>query len=374
MKSLSKLRTFPAVSFICVVALWQLVACGKKGAEAWKPKPAKLERVDLLDVITQTGEVYPTVKIELRSEASGRVEKLYVNEGQMVNAGDTILFIDASRLQFRKQTLLLDLKKAQIQAQKSNRNWKQAQTLLTTGTISQKQLDDLKDDHELSELSYEQQKLDLKDLQDQLSKTVITAPMKGLLTTLGVEEGEIVVSATSGSQAGTSVATLADISRLEVRSQIGEVDYVNLSLGQKVKIKPEARQGDGTDGTITFISQSAKKVKDGELGTFEVRISVDSVIPGIVPGINVNVEFVLLEKKNVLGLPYAFVTRQDRGGKVMVPGPDGKPQEKSIKLGKTDYRYYEVLGGLQEGDEVLPPESFKTEEKKARFPGGKKGP
>ena len=333
-----------------------------------------VQKVTIRDVLTQTGEVRPLVKVQLKSEASGRIKKIYVKEGQRISRGDTILVIDPLRLQYQKERTDLAVKRAQIQAQRSKRDYEQAQTLLSTGTVSENQIKNLQNDYDLSEIGYQQQLLELKDIVDQLQKTVITAPMSGVLTILSVEEGEIAVSATSGFQAGTDIGTISDISKLEVVSQIGEVDYVNLHLGQKVMIKPEAFENEATQGTITFIALSAKKAQGQELGNFEVRMSVDSVIPGIAPGINVNVEFVLMERKDVLGIPTYFVERKGDGWFVNLVKKDKTGEEKiakiPVRVGRTDYKNFEIKSGLKEGDMVY----FKQQQEgEGQPPGQQRG-
>jgi len=197
-----------------------------------------------------------------------------------------------------------------------------------------------------------------------------------VITNLLVKEGEIAVSATSGFQSGTAIGTIADFAHLEVISQIGEIDYVNLKLGQKAVIKPEAVEGTQTYGSVSFISLSAKKASTDELGNFEVRISIDSLIRGVAPGINVNVEFLILEKNNVLGVPCSYVTKDAPGeGTLLVAVKDKSGQEKlesrAIKLGATDYKNYEVLSGVSEGETIVfhAPENDAQGKPKAR-PGG----
>ncbi len=340
------------IACVCVIA-----GCSTRKKNGIIEERAVVSRVNLRDAIIQTGEVEPVVKVELKSEASGVIQKVYVKEGQRIKKGDKIIDIDPSRLLYKKEALDLSVKKARIQADIAKRNYEDAQKLVATGTVSEKQLADLKNAWELAVISYEQEKLSLKDITDQLNKTKVVSPMNGIITSLDVEEGEIAVSATSGFQSGTSIATIADISELEVVSQIGEVDYIHLKQGQKVVIKPEAIEGVQTTGTINFIALSAKKQSADGLGTFEVRVRIDSLIPGIAPGINVNVEFVILEKEGILGIPNRFVTRTPKGWFVnkVIRKEDGTESVKQIPVtvGKTDYRYYEILSGVKEGDVVL---------------------
>lgn len=311
-----------------------------------------VKKTDLRDVISQTGEVRSLVTVELKSEASGRIDTIYVKEGQAVKRGDTILLIDPSRLIYRKESMDLAVERAHIQSRIAKRNLEEAKALLKTGTISARQIIDLENQYKLAEVSYRQEVLERKDVIDQLGNTVVTSPMDGVITSLPVEQGEIAVSATSGMQSGTAIATIVDINRLEVVSQIGEVDYVHLKKGQEVVIRPEARENVNTSGKIEFIALSAKKDASNELGTFEVRISVDSIIPGIAPGINVKVDFVILEKKNVIGIPNYLVNKTPKGYIIQKITSTGIKKQ-NVKVGATDYHHYEILEGVAVGDTIV---------------------
>jgi HlyD family secretion protein len=338
-----------------ISALCAFCACGGK-----KEKPEEeritIGRVDLRDVLTQTGEVRAVVKVDMKSEASGRIDTVYVKEGQRIKKGDTIIVIDPSRLMFKRDRVHLAVQKAQINAEIARRNLETAKTLVSTGTVSDRSVEDYENALKLAEIELSQQSLDLKDINDELSKTVVVSPMTGVVTVLDADAGEIAVSATTGFSGGTAIATIADISRLEVVSQVGPADYTNLKPGQKVMIRPEAFEDIYTSGIISFIALAAKKTSDNELGTFEVRISIDSVTPGITAGINVNVEFVMLEKRGVIGVPNSAVKKRNNGYSVMKLNTDGGKEPfrpVQITVGATDYRHYEVLSGLMEGDVVV---------------------
>jgi HlyD family secretion protein len=358
----------PVLLLCCIAASALLVGCGPK-ASAIQSERFPVKKVDLRDVMSQSGEVQPVVKVDLKTEASGRIERIRVKAGQLVQKGDTILTIDPQRLRVRLERLDLAIEAARIQLRQAQDELSRAETLALTGSVSGKDLQNAQNGASLADISLRQQMLDRKDVLDELSKTVVTAPMTGVLTTLDVDEGEIAVSATSGMQAGTAVGTIADIKKLEVISAIGEVDYVHLKLGQKVVVRPQAFENVSTSGTVTFVALSAKK-NGQDLGTFEVRVSVDSILPGIAPGINVNVDYVLLEKKDVLGVPCECVQKSREGYTAMVADPTGKapPRKTRVELGATDFKNWEVLSGLKEGDQVLA-----VEQKRAGGPGGMGG-
>jgi HlyD family secretion protein len=341
-----------------VILLPLLIAgCGKKKDTLTYTERHTVDVVDLKDVVVQTGEVQPVIKVEIKSEASGKIEKIHIREGQQVAKGDLLLSIDPSRLTFRKKALDLAVQNARLTLSVAQRNLDDAKKLAVTGTVSEKQLFDLSTTREQADITLQAQLLELSDITDQLSKTQVTSPMDGVVISLDVEEGEIAVSATSGFQGGTPLATIADTKSLEVVSRIGEADYIHLHTGQKVILRPEATEGTFTTGFINFIALSAKKEKTDELGTFEVRVNIDSIIPGIVPGINVTTEFVIMEKKGVLGIPNHFVNKTGKGYetvKLIGDSPDNKATKVvPITVGSTDYKHYEILSGLKKGDIVV---------------------
>lgn len=337
--------------------LLALCVCGKGDHKKPENEQFVVKKVHLHDVISQTGEVTPVVKVDLKSEASGKIKKIFVKEGQRVTRGQKILIIDPYKLNTHHKNAEILLQKAQIRKALSIRNYTEAKTLASLGTISDKILQDLRSQMQLDSLSCEQQLLEMDDILYQLSQTTVVSPLNGVLTELKVEEGEIATSATSGFQSGTALATIADISCLEVITKIGEVDYVHLKPGQQVLIKPAALENVTTTGIINFIALSAKKDGGNELGTFEVRISIDSLIPGLAPGINVNVEFVVLDLKDIIGIPCHYVKKQD--GKqvvqILVDGDTAKEHYKPqpVTIGATDFKHYEIKKGLKEGDVVV---------------------
>ncbi len=366
----------PTYIFLFLLTALLVGSCGPRNKQVVVKERSTVSRVNLRDVITQTGEVQPVVKVELKSEASGVIKRVYVKEGQRIKKGGKIIDIDPSRLLYTKERMDLAVQKALLLANIEKRDYEDARKLINTGTISEKRLADLKNEFDLATITYKQQLLELKDITDQLNKTKVTSPMDGVITNLDVEEGEIAISATTGFQNGTAIATIADISQLEVVSQIGEVDYIHLTQGQMVVIKPEAIEGVKSTGTINFIALSAKKQNEEELGTFEVRVTIDSLIPGIAPGINVNVEFVILEKNSVLGVPNRFVEKTPKGYFVnrVIKKSDGTEVIKPVKVtvGKTDYKHYEILSGLQEGDAVRYKETIGDEEEKKKPKKGRR--
>ncbi|MFH0921448.1 MAG: efflux RND transporter periplasmic adaptor subunit [Fibrobacterota bacterium] len=394
------MRHFALTLSLFLFALF--AGCGKDDLTQDLVKKAAVETVDLRDVVVQVGVVQPIVKVDIKPECSGRIDTLYLREGQRVRKGERILKIDPTQMITQKNKLDISLEKTKINATIAKRDYENGQAILATGSLSKQKLDDLKNQYDLAELEVKDIQLDLNDLEYKLSKTTIVSPMNGVIIAMPVEVGEIAVSATSGFSGGTLIGTVADISRLEIITQIGEVDYDKIKMGQTVSIRLESDSKRNATGKVTFIALSAKTDANSTVSNFEVRASIDSVIPGLTPGVNVNADFVVLQKPKVTGVPYNMVEKSKEKGKetyivyrpsgtVIPPQYAAEPPEKEEKkggrrppgggakmdariqktnaerqaaikkldlipqrivVGATDYKYYEVLEGLSPGDTV----------------------
>ena len=342
------------IVFFCIVFSF-LAGCGTKSPKKHRrPIVETVKRVDLKDVISNTGNLRSVVNIDLQSEASGRIDTILVNEGAKLKKGDVILKIDPERLKTRMEKLNLGLRKARIKQNAEKRKYENALKLSKYGKFSGNELDDLKDRYELAGIDLKEIKLELRDIKKELENTIIRSPMDGVLVDLFVEKGEIVVSATGGLSAGTRIGRIADISRLEIETEIGEIDYPKVKQGMPVDISMALDPSRTTTGKVSFLSLSAKKQSNSVVSNFKIRITVDSLLEGMVPGVNVNVDLVLVEKKDVLGVPYSMVKQKKTDDKIVytvMMADEKKPRR--IKVGITDYKYYEVLQGLKEGDKVM---------------------
>ncbi|MBL8028285.1 MAG: biotin/lipoyl-binding protein, partial [Fibrobacteres bacterium] len=179
-----------------VISLFLIFSCSEKINPETLYKKEVVKKGSLRDVIEQTGEVQPVIKVELKSEASGQIDTIYVTEGQRVKKGDRILKIDPTQLLSRKAKLELSLKRARINLAQASRDLANTEALVNTGTVSKTKSEDAKNAESLADINLQDIELEMKDLDYQLGKTTILSPMNGVLTVLEVEKGEIAISAT----------------------------------------------------------------------------------------------------------------------------------------------------------------------------------
>lgn len=196
-----------------------------------------------------------------------------------------------------------------------------------------------------------------------LAETRIVAPIAGEVTGKYLEEGELVASATAGFAQGAAIVTIADLTKMQVKVNVNEVDVSRLSVGLPVEIRVDGIQEVTFHGrvvslapaSLTSTQQSQTSSASGNIVRFEVKIAVTERDKRLRPGMTAGVDILLNKKDSVLVLP-AEALRP--GNKVMVvTGTGEKVQkiERSVTLGLKDEARVEIISGLKPGDKVEVP-------------------
>ncbi|WP_394795345.1 efflux RND transporter periplasmic adaptor subunit [Armatimonas sp.] len=196
-----------------------------------------------------------------------------------------------------------------------------------------------------------------------LAETRIVAPIAGEVTGKYLEEGELVASATAGFAQGAAIVTIADLTKMQVKVNVNEVDVSRLSVGLPVEIRVDGIQEAMFHGrvvslapaSLTSTQQSQTSSASGNIVRFEVKIAVTERDKRLRPGMTAGVDILLSKKDSVLVLP-AEALRP--GNKVMVvtgTGEKTKLVERSVTLGLKDEARVEIISGLKSGDKVEVP-------------------
>ena len=149
----------------------------------------------------------------------------------------------------------------------------------------------------------------LKAQEERFGWTTVVAPMSGTVTRLNVEEGEIVTSGRSAFSQGPAILTIANLSRMVVKTRINEVDIAKIALDQRVEIRVDAYRDKVFEGKVSEIAPSAytSDPRGGQQGdgtiTFEVVIEVVGSPAELLPGMSADVDIIVMQDNNVLQLP-----------------------------------------------------------------------
>ncbi len=348
---------------------------GKKpDAEVEKGKVA---RKDLTSLVNCSGTVQPKRKVDISANTMGTILNLAVVDGQRVEAGDLIMEIDASEFQAAvlalEATILTaqaDLELAKASLDKAQQEDHRSEELHAQGLISEEALVTARTNARIEAARVQsahfritQYQANLSKAHHDLEKVTITAPMGGLITRLNVEQGENVIMGTLNNP-GTVLLTIADLGTMEAWVEVDETEVVKVSLGQPAKITIDAFPEEEFSGTVTEIGNSPLRTGTGsstEAVDFEVKITLNETVPNIRPGLSAKAEIVVAERLGALAVPLGSVTVRD--------WPLSEDDIKRYK-GKQAAAQKEALGPLgfaDEAEEDDAAEEIKREEKEGVF-------
>ncbi len=381
-KSKKKIIIFSAI-VVVLLGVGAAVLFGSKKEQVYSVETEKVARRTITQTVTATGKIYPEVQVVISPEVSGEVIALPVKEGMRVRKGELLMKIKPDIYIAMRDRANAGLTSAKASLARSESEHKRAVELFNKGLISDSELEQAKTSYEVQKASYDQASAALKQANEDLYKTSIAAPMDGTISALSTELGERVLG-TSSFQ-GTNVMTVADLSRMEARVDVGENDVILISIGDTTRIEVDAIPDRKLTGLVYEIGNSAKTKGSGtqeEVTNFEVKIRILDKDVALRPGMSMTATIETETRTNVLAVPVQSVTtRSAKKPEGEQKPPDGgeaqaseqpkmkqkaeKPKEVvfvidnnavkaiEVKRGISDDAWTEIVTGVDEGKEVV---------------------
>lgn len=179
----------------------------------------------------------------------------------------------------------------------------------------------------------------------QLDKATLVAPFDGVIASLPVDEKDTVM-------ATTVIAYLADLSSMELKVQIDEIDIPGVKIGQRAIVKVDALPETELTGKVSYISPLARK--EAGVTLFDVKIElIDAGNVGLGSGMSASADIVTLERSNVLLVPSRVIKQGNQGENTVAVIIDGKTEERTVTIGISDGFQTEILSGLEEGQTAV---------------------
>ncbi len=318
---------------------------------------AKVERGNLTVVVSGSGNIEVSKNARLSFGTSGRVEKVDVEEGQTVEAGQVLAKLETGALELATTQAELAVSQAELALT-------QAQLAQETAEYELDRLSKLPQTPESKELNLKRRQVDLAKQQvvvagqslelarksleqarERLNEAIILAPFAGTVDRVNISDGDLVTM-------GAPAITLVETGNLELRVKVDEIDVVQVKPGQKARVEIDAFQGAPINGQV--VSISTLPTLEGQVVVYFVRI--DLPIPGnagVRAGMSATADIIIAERNSVLLVPDRAVRRNERGETVVDVTMNGQTQERPVVTGLSDGLRTEVVQGLSEGETVV---------------------
>ena len=383
-----------ALVVVAVAGVFSFKALSHTVVKIDPEKLAKVEKTDLARSVVATGKVQPTTQVEIKSKASGIIQKLPVNFGDVVHRGQVLCELDKNDLlpRQREAEASLHVAEAQVKSAKADyerykvdaegpdlpflkRDRERSRTMFAGGLIAQNARDDAEKNYELAlnkqhssqvnlgsaqaaiakaEAQLQQQQAIVARTEEDIKNATIVSPINGVVLSRDIEVGGAVSSILTQGGAATLIMTLGDLGEVYVKGKVDETDVGKIYLGEAARITVESYKNEKFWGKVTKISPLGTE-KDN-VTTFEVRVSISNESRKLRALMTANAEIILEEHKDVLTIPEgAILYAKDKSTEVEIPDPSNEKGKKKIKIktALSNGSRTEVASGLTLGQQVI---------------------
>ena len=346
--------------FAALIIATAFAACSEGTKVNYSTAP--VEKQNITTSITATGTIEPVTEVEVGTQVSGIIDRIYVDYNSEVHRGQVIAELDKTNLLSKLASAQSNLSNAQSSLNYQSANYKRYKTLYEKGLVSA-------NDYENAKLSYEQalqqvkvQQQNVTEAQTNLGYATITSPIDGVVLSKEVEEGQTVASAMT---TPTLFIIAQDLTDMRVIADIDEADIGGVKEGQRVTFTVDAFPDDIFEGAVTQVRQQA--TTESNVVTYEVVISAPNDQLKLKPGLTANVTIYTMEKNGVLAVPARALrftpneallqdgeTVEDVQAPAKLWTKEGNVfKAHKVEVGLSNGMLTEIISGVKAGTEVL---------------------
>lgn len=351
-----------AIASALGLLLWMSAHGGKQTISV---DVAEVERGALNDTALASGNLVYETQIQLRSEVTGRVAEVLVQEGQHVRRGDLLMRLDQDAFQADLDSADAGVRAAEIEIRSRRarledlgRQLQRQRALRERGLIGQDAYEQLQSQYDIARIAVEagEQSLAQASAQrelarDRLQRTLFTAPIDGLMISVDIKPGETVIAGTTNI-VGSDLMVLADPSVLLAELRVDEADVARVKLDQPVRVFAAAHPNTGLEGKVVQIGTSARAQGTSQSLSFKVQVQIAATHLTLHPGMSCRAEIETAQGEPGLHVPVAAV-RKDGTGHYVWRVNNLKSERIPVELGMANDFSQEVRGSLNEGDRVV---------------------
>lgn len=337
-----------------------MTGCSKKTGFTYSE--AEAAKQDIVNSVTATGTIEPVTSVDVGTQVSGVISKLYVDYNSVVKAGEVIAELDRTNLMSELSSAQASLKSAQSNLEYQKTNYERYKALYDKGLISANDFEQARLSYVQAQQQTQQQKENVKKAQTNLGYATITSPIDGVVLSKEVEEGQTVASSFN---TPTLFKIARDLTDMRVIADVDEADIGDVKEGQRVTFTVDAFPDDTFEGQVTQVRQEA--TTESNVVTYEVVISAPNDDLKLKPGLTANVVIFTMEAKDVLAVPskaLRFTPREamlnsdetitDTDAKEKVWVKEGTNLKAvAVETGMTNGTLTQITKGLKPGAHVL---------------------
>lgn len=348
----------------------------------------------IIRTVQAPGEVEAIAEVDISSELVSKIVEMPVEEGDEVKAGDLLCRLDDADYQARVLSRQANVAKlnafilqAEAQLEKAERDYARQREYIEKLATSVAEMEDCRTVLVSARAGLEMRKQELveaeaalKSAREDLAKTVLVAPIDGVVSQLFAEQGEVVVTGTMNNP-GTRIMVVSDLSKMQVRCRIDEADVPLVAADQTARIYLQSDTRRSIPGTVLRVGTKGTKPLGRDVVTFETLVLIDGEDPRVRPGMSANVDVEVARKDDALTVPVQAVvyrkgrdlpealleqyqkSREELGPaaatnlaeyvRLIFVAEDGKAFPRLVETGISDVNSVEIVTGISPDDVLV---------------------
>ena len=327
---------------------------------------AEVEQGNIADSILASGNLVFNTQVQLRSEVTGRVAKVFVEEGESVTEGDILMRLDTTAFESevaRNKAVLrateIDIKHSETRLKNIERQLSRQKELYEVGLAGQEVYENLQNARDLAKIdieakreAYNQAQASLLIAEDRLNKSVFRAPMSGLLASVNIKEGETVIAGTTNI-IGSDLMLVADPSAILAELRVDETDIAGIKLDQHADIYAAAYPNRPFTGKVINIGTSAKNQAGSQGLSLKVKVLLDATDRQLYAGMSCRAEIATSIAENGLKLPIEAIQKEDDSYFVWKLNADNTVTKTAVTVGISSDIEQALTSGVAKGDRIV---------------------
>ena len=355
------------VIIVAGIAIWAFGGQAKKRKVVYET--ATVDRANISNSVTATGTIEPVTEVEVGTQVSGIIDRLYADYNSVVTKGQLIAEMDKVTLQseLASQKATYDGAKAEYEYQQ--KNYERNKGLHEKQLISDTDYEQSLYNYQKAKSAFDSSKASLAKAERNLSYATITSPIDGVVISRDVEEGQTVAA---GFETPTLFTIAADLTQMQVVADVDEADIGDVEEGQRVSFTVDAYPNDVFEGKVTQIrlgatSSSSSTTTTTTVVTYEVVISAHNPDLKLKPRLTANITIYTLDKQGVLSVPAKALRFTPAvplvGSNAVVKDCEGEHKvwtregdtftAHPVSIGISNGIVTEITGGINEGTQIV---------------------
>ena len=312
-----------------------------------------LEPTSISSTVTATGTVEPVKQVEVGTQVSGIIDKIYVDYNSVVKAGQLIAELDMSVLRTELESSRANLNSSKVEYDYQKKNYERIKGLYEKQLVSATEFESAEYSWSKAKFAYSQAESNYSKAQKNIGYAKIYSPIDGVVLSRAVDEGQTVAS---GFSTPTLFTLAGDLKAMRVIANVDEADIGQVKDGQRVEFEVDAFPEDTFNGVVTQVRLQATTTSN--VVTYQVVIDAPNPDQKLMPGLTANITIYVLDKQGVMAVPVRALNFTPEGEKyrektVWKQLSDGQLTPMTVVTGVNDGVNIEILEGLQFGDRVV---------------------